>query len=214
MLYKKDLFPNIRHLTSYKSAISILESGFIKSRNILDLEPLNKEWEEKRKFNEKLKFETNNLIFCTPDWFLDYKHETGHGPVMIYFKEKIFKDFKVTFTSSDSTIYSNLKIYNSDDIPDIYTAIKQEKNTGFAKLANEILEKYNIKNKAQFFNTSKGEQFIESLFYQHYSEFQIHTKQIPIKYIKGIKISDNYFYKKNNELIYRNKFIKLIKITD
>jgi len=209
MTTKIDSSPNIRHLTSFKSAISILESGFIKSRQILDLESLNKEWEETRKFNEKQKFGTNNLIFCTPDWFLNYKHETGHGPVMIYFKDEVFKDFKLTFTSSDSTIYSKIKVYNSDEIPDIYSAIKNENNSIFSELADEVLKKYNIKNKAQFFNTSKGEQFIKSLFYQQYSEFQIHTKQIPIEYIKDIKITENYFYKKNNELIYKNKFIKL-----
>jgi len=185
-------YPKIRHLTSYQALKSILDDGYLKpliKNDILET------WLDDRQKKELKKFGTNNLIFTTPDWYGDYSHETGHGPIMIYFNEKIFDDFEISFSISDNKI-SNGKIYNKIELKNIYYNIQ---NNIQNSISNIILNKYNIKNEAKKYNTSKGLQFIDSLFYKEYSEVQIHTKMIPISYIEKIIFTDIYLYKYDDD---------------
>jgi hypothetical protein len=203
------MFPQIRHLTSYKSAISIIESGYIKTKQY-DIS--DKEWLEERLLSEHINFKTNDLIYCTPDWFNDKKHETGHGSVMIYFKESIFNDFRITFTDSDSKIYENI-IYELSDIEKIYKNIYYDRDifNEYHDVVKDILERYDEKNEAQVFDTSNGKQYIESLYHREYSEIQIHSNQVDISYISEIVFTDIYFYKYDDDDIYRDKLIKILE---
>ena len=217
-------YPLIRHLTSYETAISILEHGFIYSRNelknkvlsstIVENENLNKDnkWFKDRQLIEKNKFNTNDLIYCTPDWFQDYKHETGHGAVMFYFNENIFNDYKISLTKLDSKTdkYDNEVFYN-EEILDIYSNILGKKiNNKYKSVSDFILENNEILNEEGFYNTSKGKKYIESLFHYKYSEIQIHTNKIPIKYIESIKITDKYFDVRDTDNKNKLKLKKLI----
>jgi len=206
------LLPQIRHLTSYKSAISIINDGYIKTKQY-DIS--DKKWLKERIISEKLKFNTNDIIYCTPDWYYDKKHETGHGSVMIYFKSNIFNDFKITFTDSDSKLYDTI-IYNLNDIIKIYSNIYYNKSVyiEYQNVVNDILKRYNMKNEAQIYETSNGIQFIDSLYHREYSEFQIHSNQIDISYISEIVFTNIYFYKYDDDNIYKNKLIELLKKHD
>ena len=206
---KENKYPAIRHLTSYESMIAILNSGFILSRKHIN-KNFNEKWIQDRNTSELNKFKTQDLIFCSPDWYNDLKHETGHGSCMIYFKQTIFDDFKITFTESDSKIH-DLPIHNTNEIKSIYSIIKS-KNTNKInsnKATKNIIGKYETKNKEQVYNTSRGRQFMKSLFYKEYSEFQIHTEKIPITYIEKIILTDNYFHRKTDDNILKNKVILL-----
>ena len=128
-------YPQVRHFSSYESAISILENGYFISRNELkkDISKINPVIVETKKFNsndkwwdersklEMERFGTQNLIYCVPDWFGDGGYETGHGSVMFYFKPSIFEDFKVTMTLEDSLTEMGKKIYNAKEINQIYS---------------------------------------------------------------------------------------------
>ena len=220
LVFNEPNYPPVRHLSSYKSAISILESGYLMSRNELknhiDIDkikgtnPKDKWWEE-RKYLESQKFGTEDLIYCTPDWFNDSGYETGHGPVMIYFKPSIFEDFKVTLTIEDSLTENRKRIYNDIEIQKIYSGIINEQNSDYQLEATKILENLNHKNERSLFNTSKGRIFIEGdRFYNKYSEIQIHAKRIPIKYIAEIRLTDNYFDIKESDKIFREKLLKIL----
>lgn len=208
-------YPEIRHLTSYESAISILNSGFISSRNELknkniDIKEINEKWENKRKNIEQHLFENEDLIYCVPDWFNDSGYETGHGSVMIYFKPNIFEDFHVTFTLLDSIAEKNTILYDKHDLHKIYNNILTGKFDDYTNECCIILENLNKKNKAQTFNTTKGNIYIDGdRFYNKYSEIQIHSNNIPLEYIQEIRLTDNYFYTKDND--YDNK-LKLISL--
>ena len=214
-------YPPVRHLSSYESAISILETGYLMSRNELknhvDIDkikgtnPKDKWWKERKQLESK-KFHTEDLIYCTPDWFNDSGYETGHGPVMIYFKPSIFEDFKVTLTIEDSLTENRKRIYNDKEIQKIYSNIINEKKySDYQVEAKKILENLNHKNEARLFNTSKGEIFIEgNKFYNKYSEIQIHAKKIPIEYISEIRLTDNYFDIKESDKKFREKLLKML----
>ena len=222
-------YPAVRHLSSYESAISILENGFIMSRdemkNHIDkLDPSivkrkginsNDKWWKERKQLENKKFGSDDIIHCTPDWFNNYGYETGHGPVMIYFKPTIFEDFKVTLTIEDSLTEKSSKHYDSDAIKKIYSNIVKHESNEYKLEAKKILENINHKNAESTFDTSKGKVFIEGdRFYNKYSEIQIHANKIPIEYIQEIKFTDNYLDTKDTDkenkekliLIYKEKF--------
>jgi len=200
-------YPDIRHLTSYEAAISILTDKNIISKQ----KDMNNKWLVDRLVEEKKKFNTNDLVFCTPDWFSDNKHETGHGPVMIYFKEKIYNDFIITFTESDSTIYDNVKVYDNNELSKIYKNINNKTDNKYTEIVNYIMGNYDIKNEAQEYDTSKGKQFIDSLYYKDYSEIQLHTKKISTNYIDKIVLTNNYFYKNDNDNELKQKLIILAK---
>lgn len=219
----KKEYPNIRHLSSYESAISILESGEMLSRNELkkcnnleiDIKSNKRlssddKWWNERTVLEKNKFGTEDLIFCTPDWFNTKGYETGHGAVMIYFKPEIYEKFKVTLTILDSLTESDSKIYNKNEISKIYSNIvnKNYKDPD----AKQILENIEHKNKKNVFDTSRGKIFIEGdRFYNKYSEIQIHTNKIPVEFIQEIKLTDNYLHIKDSDDKNREKLISLCK---
>lgn len=217
-------YPLVRHLASYESAISILENKFFMSRNelkkhsIFDIDkhkgsdPKNRWWDE-RKILENKKFGTEDIIYCIPDWFNDSKYETGHGPVMFYFKPEIFEDFKVTLTIEDSLTENRNKFYNDKEIQKIYSNILNEnQHTNYQLEAKNILENLNHKNKENTFNTSRGKKFIEGgRFYNKYSEIQIHTKKIPINYIQEIRFTDNYLDVKDSDTKNKEKIISMLK---
>jgi len=213
-------YPEVRHLSTYESAIFILENNSLMSRNELrnnnfDIDSIKgtnskDKWWEERKELENERFGTENLIYCTPDWYGDYGYETGHGSVMIYFKPSIFEDFKVTLTLLDSLNENETKIYNHKEIQKIYLNIinNNKSNTETKK----ILENLNHKNKGSLFNTSRGRIFIEGdRFYNKYSEIQIHANEIPIEYIKEIRLTNNYLDVKNTDDINREKLISICK---
>jgi hypothetical protein len=196
-------YPLIRHLSTYESAIHILESGSIMSRNKLSdtnfdineikgSDPKDKWWKERKEL-ELEKFGTQDILYCIPDWYNDSGYETGHGPVMIYFKPSIFENFKTTLTITDS-LTGNGKVYNKEEIQKIYSnIIKKNKYSDYQKESNKILENLNHKNEGNLFNTSRGKIFIEgNRFYNKYSEVQIHAKNIPIEYIQEIRLTDNF----------------------
>jgi len=222
-------YPLIRHLSSYESAINVLESGYIMSRNGLSdtnfdinevkgSNPKDKWWKERKEL-EFEKFGTQDILYCVPDWFNDSGYETGHGPVMIYFKPSIFEDFKTTLTITDS-LTENGKVYDKKEIQKIYSnIINKNKYSDYQNEANKILENLNHKNVGRLFNTSRGQIFIEGgRFYNKYSEVQIHAKKIPIEYIQEIRLTDNFLDLKNSDnkvskekliAICRNKNIKI-----
>lgn len=222
ILEKKELiFPSVRHLTSYESAISILENDFIISRNemkknidfinqnIVENKKLNSKdiWWDERKESEINFFETEDLIYCSVDWLEKYANESGHGPVMIYFKPSIFENFKVTLTIEDSLHGINNKIFEKEDISKLYSDFINKKET---KDVIKILNNINETNKGSYFNTSKGKIFIEEgRFYNKYSEIQIHTKKISIDYIKEIKLTNNYFDIKDSDSYNKRKLISI-----
>jgi hypothetical protein len=212
-------YPQIRHLSSYESAISILKNGYFLSRCELkkDLNNIDSAIIETKKFNSKDKwwdersilelkrFGTENLIYCIPDWFDDGGYETGHGPVMFYFKPSIFEDFKVTLTIEDSLTEIGNKIYDTNEIKKIYYDIINNKSQTEAK---RILENLKSKNIESYFNTSRGKLFIEGgRFYNRYAEFQIHAKKISISYIQNVKFTDNYLGEKKSDKELKEKFI-------
>ena len=98
----EDKYPAVRHLSLYESAISIMENGYIMSRNemkknindidinVIKNKAINSKdrWWDERKALEHKKFGTEDVIYCTPDWFNDSGYETGHGAVMFYFNAK------------------------------------------------------------------------------------------------------------------------------
>lgn len=201
-------YPLIRHLSTYESAIHILETGSIMSRSKLSdtsfdinevkgSDPKDKWWKERKEL-ELEKFGTQDILYCIPDWYNDSGYETGHGPVMIYFKPSIFEDFKVTLTITDS-LTENGKVYNKEEIQKIYSnIIKKNKYSDYQKESNQILENLNHKNDGKLFNTSRGKVFIEAdRFYNKYSEVQIHAKNIPVEYIQEIRLTDNFLDLKN-----------------
>jgi len=198
----EDKFPLIKHSTTYESMINILESGYILSRTglsdsgfdintVKDTNPNDKWWHERKEI-ELEKFGTQNILYCTPDWF-NSGYETGHGPVMIHFKPTIFEDFKATLTIEDSLTYDG-KIFDQTEIQKIYSNIRNNHNNlDYKYESNKILENLTHKNKGGLFNTSKGKIFIkEGKFYNKYSEVQIHCEKIPISHIKEIKLTDNF----------------------
>ena len=220
-------YPQIRHLSSYESAISILESGFLLSRNELkkNIEKLNPvivetknfnskdKWWTERKDIENKRFESEDIIYCTPDWFNDSGYETGHGPVMFYFKPSIFEDFNVTLTIEDSLTENRNRIYTNKEIQKIYDNIlNKNSNSEYQLEANKILENLNHKNKESIFTTSRGRIFIEGdKFYNKYSELQIHAKKIPVSYIQDIRLTDNYFCAKDSDKELKEKFLLMYK---
>ena len=207
---KDEKYPLIRHLSSYESAIHILETGVIMSRNELsntnfDINEVkgsdskNKWWKE-RKDLEFEKFGTQDILYCIPDWFNDSGYETGHGPVMIYFKPSIFEDFKITLTITDSLTESGNRVYNKKEIQKIYSNIKENNLPDYQIEAKQILENLNHKNDGRLFSTSRGKIFIEgNRFYNKYSEVQIHAKKVPIEYIQEIRLTDNFLDLKNSD---------------
>lgn len=217
----KNIFPSIRHVTSYESAISILENKNFMSRqellnnkvnvNTNKLKSDNKWWSE-RKNIELEKFKTENLIFCTPDWYNTYNHETGHGPVMFYFNSSIFEDYKVTFTLLDNVSSEIKKVYNKNELSEIYHNILNDgKNTSQFE-AKTILNNLDITNIGSVYDTSRGKIFIEEgKFYYKYSEVQIHSNNIPIEYISEIKITNNYLDYSEEDSNIKEKFILLCK---
>ena len=213
----KDEYPSVRHFCSYESAISILENGFLMSRNEvknhLDIDKIkgtnskDKWWNERKQLEHK-RFGTEDLIYCTPDWYNDSGYETGHGSVMIYFKPEIFEDFKVTLTIEDSLTENRKNIYNNKEIKQIYSSIINKKPN---PEATKILENLNHKNAESTFNTSKGKVFIEgNRFYNKYSEIQIHANKIPTRYIKEIRFTDNYFNVKESDKENKEKLISML----
>lgn len=158
---------------------------------------------------ETERFGTEDLIYCIPDWFNDSKYETGHGPVMMYFKPEIFEDFKVTLTLEDSLTEKNDFIFNNDGIKRIYSDIL---NNDERYEASEILKNLNHKNEGRMFSTSKGRMFIEGgRFYNKYSEIQIHSKNVPIEYIKEIRFTDNYLVNQESDDEMKNRLITICK---
>lgn len=219
-------YPNIRHLSSYQATVSILQNNVLLSRNKLgeNLHLIDKELIDARKFNsddnwwderkqiELERFGTEDMIFCTADWYNNYGYETGHGPVMIYFKPEIFEDFKVTLTILDSLNESEKRVFNKNEISKIYSNIISNSKNEYIKESNKILNNIENKNKGRYFLTTKGKVFIEdNKFYDKYSEIQIHTDKIPINYIKEIKLTDNYFDVKDSDEKYKKILINLCK---
>lgn len=207
-------YPLIRHLSSYESAINIIQDSFVKSKKELNKDIKdNKIWWNERKKIEIEKFDTEDLIFCIPDWFDDGGYETGHGSVMIYFKPDIFEKFKITFTLLDSLAEYNNKIYEKNELIKIYSnLIKDKKYPEYKKESNIILKNLNHKNEGRVFETSKGRIFIEAnRFYNLYSEIQIHTNKIPIEYIKEIRLTDNYLRISESDQENKEKLILLCK---
>jgi hypothetical protein len=215
-------YPMVRHLSTYESTISMLENGFIMSRNELKNKNFNideikgtnskDKWWNERRYLESKKFGTEDLIYCTPDWYGDYGYETGHGSVMIYFKPTIFEKFKLTLTIEDSLTENRAKYYNSEEIKKIYSNILKENSySNYKYESQKILENLNNKNAESLFNTSKGKIFIEGgRFYNKYSEIQIHAKKIPVSYIKEIKLTDNYFNTKESDSKNKNKLLYIL----
>lgn len=218
-----ELYPNVRHLTSYESLIAILKSGFIKSRNeikknlseidfsIIKEKKMDSDdiwWDERKKLENK-RFLTENIIYCTPDWFNDLGYETGHGSVMIYFDPKIYEDFKVTLTIEDSLTEKRDSIYGKSEIAKIYSNILGNENE-YKNEAKIILGNLKQKNREGFFEISKGRSFIEGdRFYNKYSEIQIHESKIPISFIKEICFTDNFLNTKDTDTQMKEK-VKLI----
>jgi hypothetical protein len=190
-------YPSIRIITTKKSYDSIINSGYIYSRKDLskNLDKLDKEiihnkglddnddvWWNDRKENDKEKFNTENLIFATPDWFDDGGYETGHGPIMVYLKPEIFEDFKITLTEVDSLTTKKLEVYDKNDIKKIYSFIKNIDKKSDDKLYNvakRILNRLDHKN--------------ENGFYDRYAEIQIHASKISTDYIDKILKTKNYW---------------------
>jgi hypothetical protein len=214
---ENDEYPLARHLSSYESAISILEKGFLMSRNELKKETQfideNDTWWNERKEIELEKFGTEDLIFCIPDWFNDGGYETGHGSVMIYFKPTMYEKFKVTFTLLDSVAEDVDTIYKKKELKKIYSNLTKEKFYPEYKYESKtILKNLNHKNDGRVFETSKGKVFIEGdRFYNLYSEIQIHTNKIPIEYIKEIRLTDNYLKVSESDQENKEKLISLCK---
>jgi hypothetical protein len=207
-------YPLIRHLSSYESTINIIQDTFVKSKKELDKDTKNnKNWWDERKEIELEKFGTEDLIFCVPDWFDDGGYETGHGPVMIYFKPKIYENFKITFTLLDSVAEYNDRIYEKTELIKIYSnLIKDKKYSEYKKESNIILKNLNHKNDGRIFETSRGKIFIEAnRFYNLYSEIQIHTNKIPIEYIKEIRLTNNYLKVSESDQENKEKLILLCK---
>ena len=223
----KEKYPLVRHLSSFESAICILENEFIMSRNemkrnIDQIDPAvierksidsNNKWCDERRELENNKFGTEDLIFCIPDWYNNSGYETGHGPVMIYFKPSIFEDFKVTLTIEDSLTETHKKVYNNNEMQKIYSNILNENsNSEYKYEAKKILENLNHKNKRDVFQTSKGPMLIEGdRFYNKYAEIQIHTTKIPIEYIQEIRFTDNYLDVKKTDRKKKDKIILMAK---
>lgn len=220
-------YPDIRHLTSYETALSILEKGNIYSRNelktkideldnnIITNEKLSKDtnWYEDRSEKEIELYNTNNIIYCTPDYYKDYGHITGHGPVMFYFKEEIFNDFDITLTITDSLANEyESGIFNKDQISQIYEDIMNNNETEITK---EILANIDITNEAATFRTINGFMEIEGgLYHNLYSEIQIHAKEIPLSYIAEIKFTETYLHKRDTDQEYYDKIKELLKETN
>lgn len=216
-------YPLVRHFTSYESAISTIENGFLMSRNEVkkNINKLNKSiienknlksddkwWNERREI-ELENFGTEDIIYCTNDWFNNSGYETGHGPVMIYFESSIFDDFKITLTIMDSLHQENFRIYDKEEISKIYSQIINNDAKEYKNEAKEILRNINHKNPEKVHNTSKGRMFIPERFYDRYSEIQIHSNKIPIKYIKEIRFTDNYLVECENDNINKERLISL-----
>lgn len=221
-----DEYPPVRHFCSYESAISIIQNGFILSRSELKnyIHELDKniiknknliskdKWWKERKELESKKFGTEDIIYCTPDWYNDSGYETGHGPVMIYFKPEIYEDFKVTLTIEDSLTENRNRYFNNKDIKKIYQNIINQKYPEYNRVSQKILENLESKNDESYFNTSKGRIFIEgNRFYNKYSEIQIHTNKIPIKYIKELRFTDNYLDINESDTKNKKKLIYLLE---
>jgi len=206
-------YPIIRHLSSYDSAINIIQDSFVKSKKELNNDIIDNKWWNERKEIELEKFGTEDLIFCIPDWFDNGGYETGHGPVMIYFKPNIYENFKITFTLLDSVAEDNHKIYEKNELMKIYSnLIKDKKYPEYKKESNIIFKNLNHKNEGRIFETSKGNIFIEAnRFYNLYSEIQIHTNKIPIEYIKEIRLTDNYLKVTEHDQENKEKLILLCK---
>lgn len=224
---KEERYPEVRHFTSYESAISMLESGVIKSRNELkkNIDDLDIEIVESKNFNstdkwwserqdiENERFATEDVVYCTPDWFNSYGYETGHGPVMIYLKPSIFENFNTTLTIEDSLTENSKNVYKKDEIKKIYSNILNE-NTypKYMSASSQILENLEHKNIKKVFDTSRGKILIEAnRFYNKYAEIQIHATEIPIEYIKEIRFTDNYLHVKNSDKILKEKLISELK---
>ena len=217
------VYPLVRHFSSYESAISMLENGFLMSRNELKnhIDKLDEDfikhkgldsndswWNERAELDLK-NFGTEDLIFCTADWYDNSKFETGHGPVMVYFKPTIFEDFRVTLTLKDS-LEENIRIYNSKEISKIYSAIIK-KGTEYIKESEYILSNINHKNPEKVHNTSRGRMFIESRFYDKYAEIQIFANILPIEYIQELRFTDNYLHEKKTDKKNKEKLIAMCK---
>lgn len=218
-------YPLVRHFTSYESAISIIENKYLMSRkniknnienlneNIIKNKNLNSNdnWWCDRKKLELMRFKSEDIIYCTVDWFNDSKYETGHGPVMIYFKPKIFEKFKITLTIEDSLTENRDRIYDKYEISKIYSKIINNNSNDFNFEAEQILKNLNHKNAERYYHTSNGVVFIPERFYDKYSEIQIHTDKISIEYIKELRFTNNYFIENENDDINKEKLIQLCK---
>lgn len=216
-------YPLVRHFSSYESAIAILENESILSRcelkrNLNKVHPeivKNKKldsadrWWQERKELEISRFGTEDMIFCTSDWFNDSKYETGHGPVMFYFKPSIFEKYKVTLTILDSLSASEKVVYDKPDILKIYSGIL---DNGSNFEASKIIKNLESMNNEQVFETSRGRMFIKgNRFHNKYSEIQIHTNILPLEFVQEIRLTDNYLFEQESDNMNKEKLISLCK---
>jgi hypothetical protein len=226
LFLENSVYPKLRHFTSYESALSILNNGYVNSRKelknninnvddyVVDLKKLksNDSWWSERKQLEKNRFNSEDIIYCVPDWYNDSGYETGHGPVMIYFDPKVYEDFNVTLTIEDSLTEKRNRNYNKEEIKKIYSNIlNNNQDSDYKSESNEILENLNSKNQKGYFNTSRGRLFIESRFYNRYCEIQLHSDKVPTSYIKEIRLTDNYLGEKELDNSLREELIMFCK---
>lgn len=215
-------YPLVRHIISYNVGVNFLKEGDIFSRPEAIRRGLVKDekdnWWTERSKSDNAVFGTEDLIFNTIDWFKDYGHETGHGPIMIYFKDNIFTSFKVTMTLCDSYDYVG-PVISSKEIPIIYKNIiefKGEKREISEDEMQNILKGMKNQKRDDNFYKSCAEIIISNLehkneqgFYDHYTELQIHAKSISNKHINFIKMTNNYYDKSSDDK--KEKFDKLKK---
>jgi len=207
---KQSNFPQVRYITSYEVAEKIKEKDNIYSRpEAIRLGLIEKEddpiWNERSKAEQK-HFNTEDIIFCTVDWFNDYGHETGHGPIMFYFKDSLCEDLNITLTLTDSFDY-NGPVINKEEIPEVFKSVQKFKGL------KENIDKKDIK---LLKDEKRGEEFYDKCgliinsnlekknnngFYDHYAELQVHTKAISTSYIEKEKRTENYIKENMNKLV-------------
>ena len=197
---KEEGYPLVRTIVTKDAYETIKKSGYIYSRKELakhtdelsadvrknkGVDDADDTWWKDREKSDAKMFGTQDLIFCTADWFNDSGHETGHGSVMIYFKPSIFTSFKVTMTATDS-YGSEQTVYGNEDIKKIYGFIKNIKTVSddpLYSVAKKIADNMEHKN--------------ENGFYDEYAEFHIHASKVPTSYISEIRTTTNYLHEAN-----------------
>jgi len=119
------------------------------------------------------------------DWYNSYP--TKHSNKWFEYKSKTLYDlYQYTISNDVLDFGSNVKVISAQDFIDLHTYISDEMQANFDKMANDLTEHFNEKEKTTFPSTEE----IKARFKQYLTETPKDVLQAKINEFEGIKESD------------------------